>query len=166
MKLRINTTFGGDDYDGDTTFIHTSETARETEEELEEEDIYDDDEETHVEGNHGDYNAEEQPVWTFRAVYLGSLSCLFSFVLNKFFLYQTAQCIMSMVTFVAILYPMGYAMAKFMPKRRVYLRTFGLEFSLNPGPFDTREFVLMCILANTGAAYGGITSHSVHNRGL
>lgn len=153
MKPRTYTAFGANYDDPYITFSH----ANEREEGLEEEENYDD-------GDEDNYEDEEQPVWTFRVIYLGSLSCFFSFVLNKFFLYQTAQCIMSMVTVVAILYPVGYAMAKFMPKRSVYLPTFGLEFSLNPGPFDIREFVLICIFANTGAAYGGITSHSVHTQ--
>ncbi|KAI5655075.1 hypothetical protein M9H77_32262 [Catharanthus roseus] len=63
---------------------------------------------------------------------------------------------MSMLSVAAAEYPLGLIMAKFMPRRRVYLKTIRMEFSLNPGPFDVREFVLISIFANAGAAYGDL----------
>lgn len=106
---------------------------------------------------------EEESIWTFRVIFLGSISSIFLFIINKFFLYQNAQCIMSMLSVAAAEYPLGLIMAKFMPRRRVYLKTIRMEFSLNPGPFDVREFVLISIFANAGAAYGGITTHSIQH---
>lgn len=102
-------------------------------------------------------------IWTFRVLFLGSFSCIFMFVVNKFFIHSNEDCIMSMISISTILYPICLIWAKFLPKTIFYLRiisisSFGLEFCLNPGPFDIREFALISIFANSGAAYGSITT--------
>ncbi|CAI9116103.1 OLC1v1017171C1 [Oldenlandia corymbosa var. corymbosa] len=171
MKPRIRIVSEGDYIqirDPNSTFLGRSSEIEEEVDEIydDNEDVRDDDDDGEEEDDEaddkgGEYDYEEEPpVWTFRVLYLGSLSCLFLYILNKFFLYQTAQYIMSMVITVSILYPLGHIMAKLMPKRRVFLRNLGVEFSLNPGPFDIREFALISIFANSGGAYGGITSRS------
>jgi OPT oligopeptide transporter protein len=52
-------------------------------------------------------------------------------------------------------YPAGVAWEKVMPKRQ--FNTFGLKWSLNPGPFNLKEHTLITIMANVsfsqGAAY-------------
>lgn len=104
---------------------------------------------------------DDESLWTFRVMFLGSISCAVLLILNKYFLFQTTQCIMAMVSTLVILYPLGHIMAKLLPKRKVYFPILRLEFSLNPGPFDVREYALISIFANAGAVYSGITSYSV-----
>ncbi|KAL2512593.1 Oligopeptide transporter 2 [Abeliophyllum distichum] len=108
-----------------------------------------------------DEDEDDESLWTFRVMFLGSISCVALSILNKYFLFQTTQCIMAMVSALVILYPLGHIMAKVLPKRKVYFPILRLEFSLNPGPFDVREYALISIFANTGAVYSGITSYSV-----
>nr|GMC52430.1 oligopeptide transporter 2-like [Ipomoea batatas]GMC55117.1 oligopeptide transporter 2-like [Ipomoea batatas]GME14685.1 oligopeptide transporter 2-like [Ipomoea batatas] len=100
-------------------------------------------------------------VWTFRVFLLGSLSCVFLIIINKFYLQETAESVMSMVTTMAVAYPIAVVLAKRLPKRRIYVRAFDFEFALNPGPFSMREYVLISTLGNVGAVYGGLTSYSI-----
>ncbi|KAF9951058.1 hypothetical protein BGZ70_001132, partial [Mortierella alpina] len=48
-----------------------------------------------------------------------------------------------------ISYPAGQFMARVLPSRKFHL--FGSTFSLNPGPFNVKEHVLITILASCGA---------------
>jgi hypothetical protein len=52
-------------------------------------------------------------------------------------------------------FPVGVGWAKVMPTRQ--FNTFGLKWTLNPGPFNIKEHVLITIMANVsfsgGAAY-------------
>ncbi|KAL0361295.1 UNVERIFIED_CONTAM: hypothetical protein Sradi_3814000 [Sesamum radiatum] len=106
---------------------------------------------------------EEEPIWTFRMVLLGSISFVFLLILNKYFLKKTGECIMGMTSTLIVLYPLGYIMGKVVPNTRVYYPTlWGLEFSTNPGRFSGREYAMISILANMGAIIGGFTSNSYH----
>lgn len=104
---------------------------------------------------------EEGLIWTFRVMVLGSISFLILLVLNKYFLKEAGECIMSMASTMVVLYLLGYIMAKLIPKTVVYYPIFGLEFSINPGPFGLKEYAMISILANMGATIGGLTSYSV-----
>lgn len=46
--------------------------------------------------------------------------------------------------------PLGHLMARTLPKRVIFEGT-KWEFSLNPGPFNVKEHVLITIFANAGA---------------
>lgn len=50
-------------------------------------------------------------------------------------------------------------MARVLPERK--LRVFGHECSLNPGPFNVKEHVLISIFANAGAAFGSGSAYAV-----
>ncbi|KAK3016078.1 hypothetical protein RJ639_005673 [Escallonia herrerae] len=53
-------------------------------------------------------------------------------------------------------------MAKVLPTRTFGLPGFGSrEFSLNPGPFNVKEHVLISIFANAGAGFGGGAAYAV-----
>ncbi|KAL0325248.1 UNVERIFIED_CONTAM: hypothetical protein Sradi_5094100 [Sesamum radiatum] len=106
---------------------------------------------------------DEEPIWTFRMVLLGSISFIFLLILNKYFFKQTGECVMGMTSTLMVLYPLGYIMGKVVPDTRVYYPTLGgLEFSTNPGRFTGREYAMISILANMGAIIGGFTSNSYH----
>ena len=45
---------------------------------------------------------------------------------------------------------MGVFMAKILPTRK--FKTFGWEWSFNPGPFSLKEHVLISIMGSSGAA--------------
>lgn len=104
---------------------------------------------------------EDSSLWTFRVILLGSISFLFLLILNKYFVKETSECIMSMTSTLVVLYPLGYIMGIVVPRRMVYNRTLGLEFSTNQGPFALKEYAMISILANMGATIGGFTSYFI-----
>ncbi|GER53541.1 oligopeptide transporter [Striga asiatica] len=91
-----------------------------------------------------------QPVWTFRMWFLGLLSCVLLSFLNTFFSYRTEPLAITMISVQVATLPIGRFMAAVLPKRKFNL--FGLwEFTLNPGPFNMKEHVLISIFANAGS---------------
>ncbi|KAI8548486.1 hypothetical protein RHMOL_Rhmol07G0277400 [Rhododendron molle] len=99
------------------------------------------------------------PVWTFRMWSLGLLSCALLSFLNTFFAYRTEPLIISMISVQVATLPVGRFMARVLPERkfRIGLR----EYSVNPGPFNMKEHVLISIFANAGAGFGGGTAYAV-----
>ncbi|KAJ8762461.1 hypothetical protein K2173_007900 [Erythroxylum novogranatense] len=91
------------------------------------------------------------PVWTFRMWFLGILSCVVLAFLNTFFSYRTEPLTISMISVQVATLPIGRFMAKVLPKTKFQIPGFGdREFSLNPGPFNVKEHVLISIFANVG----------------
>lgn len=90
------------------------------------------------------------PVLTFRMWVLGITCCaLLSFV-NQFMWYRTNPMIISSISAQIVVVPLGHLMARTLPKR-VFFEGSRWEFSLNPGPFNVKEHVLITIFANSGA---------------
>uniref|UniRef100_A0A0V0H9J6 Putative oligopeptide transporter 2-like n=1 Tax=Solanum chacoense TaxID=4108 RepID=A0A0V0H9J6_SOLCH len=110
-----------------------------------------------------DDDDDDEPVWTFRVLLLGLLSFIFLIIITKYYLHETSECVVSMVWVMVFVYPIGFIMGKKLPKRKIYLRLIGLEFSLNPGYFNTKEYALISIIGNIGAVYGGLTSDFILN---
>ncbi|KAG5573382.1 hypothetical protein H5410_063148 [Solanum commersonii] len=110
-----------------------------------------------------DNDDDDEPVWTFRVLLLGLLSFIFLIIITKYYLHETSECVVSMVWVMVFVYPIGFIMGKKLPKRKIYLRLIGLEFSLNPGYFNTKEYALISIIGNIGAVYGGLTSDFILN---
>jgi hypothetical protein len=50
-------------------------------------------------------------------------------------------------------------MARVLPDRK--FSAFGREWSMNPGPFNVKEHVLICVFANAGAAFGNGGAYAV-----
>lgn len=113
--------------------------------------------------NDDDNDIDDEPVWTFRVLLLGLLSFIFLIIITKYYLHKTSECVVSMVWVMVFVYPIGFIMGKKLPKRKIYLRLIGLEFSLNPGYFNTKEYALISIIGNIGAVYGGLTSDFIFN---
>ncbi|KAK9270850.1 hypothetical protein L1049_026436 [Liquidambar formosana] len=102
------------------------------------------------------------PVWTFRMWFLGLTSCGLLSFLNTFFSYRTEPLLISMISVQVATLPIGRFMADVLPTTKFRLLGFGSrEFSLNPGPFNIKEHVLISIFANAGSAFGNGDAYAV-----
>jgi OPT family small oligopeptide transporter len=91
------------------------------------------------------------PVNTFRAWTLGILFAIIGTGLDQFFsLRQPGIYIYSIVGQI-VSYPCGTFMAWALPTKSITI--WGHSFSLNPGPFNQKEHMLITIMANV--SYGG-----------
>jgi hypothetical protein len=55
--------------------------------------------------------------------------------------------------------PVGHFMARVLPETK--RSAFGREWTMNPGPFNVKEHVLICIFANAGTAFGNGGAYAV-----
>ncbi|KAF5196052.1 Oligopeptide transporter [Thalictrum thalictroides] len=102
------------------------------------------------------------PVWTFRMWFLGIISCILLSFINQFFAYRTEPLIITQISVQIIALPIGQFMAAVLPTKKFHLLGFGSrDFSLNPGPFNIKEHVLISIFANAGAAFGGGNAYAI-----
>ncbi|XP_012068073.1 oligopeptide transporter 4 [Jatropha curcas] len=102
------------------------------------------------------------PVWTFRMWFLGLFSCCLLAFLNQFFAYRTEPLVITQITVQVATLPIGRFMAAVLPKTKFQIPGFGSrEFSLNPGPFNVKEHVLISIFANAGSAFGNGSAYAV-----
>ncbi|XP_047340578.1 oligopeptide transporter 6-like [Impatiens glandulifera] len=90
------------------------------------------------------------PVLTFRMWVLGIGSCVLLSFVNQFYWYRTEPLSLSSISAQIAVVPLGHLMAKTITKRK-FLEGSRFEFSLNPGPFNIKEHVLITIFANSGA---------------
>ncbi|KAM7528652.1 hypothetical protein LguiB_032062 [Lonicera macranthoides] len=88
------------------------------------------------------------PVMTFRAWFLGLTSCVILIFLNTFFIYRTQPFTISAVIMQIAILPIGKFMAATLPERKYSV--LGCSFSLNPGPFNIKEHVIITVFANCG----------------
>ncbi|KAI3969485.1 hypothetical protein MKX01_020046 [Papaver californicum] len=99
------------------------------------------------------------PVMTFRAWFLGTVSCTILIFLNTFFTFRTQPLTISAILMQIMVLPIGKFMASVLPKRDISI--LGTSFSLNPGPFNMKEHVIITIFANCGVASGGGDAYSI-----
>lgn len=97
------------------------------------------------------------PVLTFRMWFLGTLSCVLLSFLNQFFWYRTEPMVVTAISAQIAVVPLGQLMAAKITDR-VFFRGSRWEFTLNPGPFNVKEHVLITIFANSGAG----TVYAIH----
>ncbi|XP_004502063.1 oligopeptide transporter 7-like [Cicer arietinum] len=97
------------------------------------------------------------PVLTFRMWVLGTLSCVLLSFLNQFFWYRTEPLTITAISAQIAVVPLGQLMASKITKR-VFFKGTSWEFTLNPGPFNVKEHVLITIFANSGAG----TVYAIH----
>ncbi|KAH7659580.1 Oligopeptide transporter OPT protein [Dioscorea alata] len=84
------------------------------------------------------------PVLTFRTWFLGMISCILLSFLNQFFWYRKEPLSITSISAQIAVVPLA------LPPR-VFFAGSRLEFTLNPGPFNIKEHVLITIFANSGA---------------
>ncbi|KAI9200933.1 hypothetical protein LWI28_015275 [Acer negundo] len=102
------------------------------------------------------------PVYTFRMWFLGLFSCVVLSFLNTFFAYRTEPLVISMISVQVATLPIGRFMAKVLPETKFRIPGFGeRELSLNPGPFNMKEHVLISIFANAGAGFGSGAAYAI-----
>ncbi|KAI8869530.1 OPT superfamily oligopeptide transporter [Ramicandelaber brevisporus] len=88
------------------------------------------------------------PVVTFRSVVLGLLFVITQSGLNLFNSMRTApQHFVGTMIILLVSYPIGRILAFVLPKHK--FRTFGYEWTLNPGPFSIKEHALITIFVRT-----------------
>ncbi|GAU14323.1 hypothetical protein TSUD_308830 [Trifolium subterraneum] len=103
-----------------------------------------------------------QPVWTFRMWTLGISSVVLLSYMNTFFGYRTQPLLVTMISVQVATLPIGRFMAKVLPTTKFRIIGFGeREFSLNPGPFNMKEHVLISIFGNAGAAFGNGAAYAL-----
>ncbi|CAL5204095.1 unnamed protein product [Lathyrus oleraceus] len=90
------------------------------------------------------------PVVTFRMWVLGILSCVVLSFVNQFFWYRTQPLSVTSISAQIAVVPLGHFMARVLPTR-VFFKDTWFEFSMNRGPFNIKEHVLITIFANSGA---------------
>lgn len=91
------------------------------------------------------------PCLTFRTWVLGLTSCALLAFLNQFFGYRQNPLYVSSVSAQIVVLPLGKLMAATLPTRSYKVPITKWSFSLNPGPFNLKEHVLITILANAGS---------------
>ncbi|KAJ4716021.1 Oligopeptide transporter like [Melia azedarach] len=102
------------------------------------------------------------PVWTFRMWFLGLLSCALLSFLNQFFSYRTEPLVITQTTVQVATLPIGRFLAASLPEKKFRIPGCGSRlFSLNPGPFNMKEHVLISIFANAGSAFGSGSAYAV-----
>ncbi|KAL4628029.1 hypothetical protein ACB092_05G208600 [Castanea dentata] len=99
------------------------------------------------------------PCLTFRTWFLGITSCAVLAFLNQFFGYRQNALYISSVSAQIVVLPIGRFMAAYLPNKVIHILGTKWFFSLNPGPFNLKEHVLITIFANSG-------SNSVHALGI
>ncbi|XP_048541595.1 oligopeptide transporter 7-like [Triticum urartu] len=99
----------------------------------------------------------DTPVLTFRMWVLGMASCAVLSFLNQFFWYRKEPLTITAISAQIAVVPLGRLMAAALPER-AFLRGSRWEFTLNPGPFNVKEHVLITIFANAGAG----TVYAIH----
>lgn len=91
------------------------------------------------------------PVYTFRMWTLGLLSCVLLAFLNQFFSYRTEPLTITAVSAQIASLPLGQLMAATLPTRMFNVPFTKWQWTMNPGPFNMKEHVLITIFANAGA---------------
>ncbi|KAJ0965302.1 hypothetical protein J5N97_026440 [Dioscorea zingiberensis] len=91
------------------------------------------------------------PALTFRTWTLGLTSCALLAFLNQFFGYRQNALYISSVSAQIAVMPLGRLMAAWLPATVIRVPFIGWSFSLNPGPFNLKEHVLITIFANSGS---------------
>ncbi|XP_059073909.1 oligopeptide transporter 5 [Cryptomeria japonica] len=94
------------------------------------------------------------PVLTFRTWFLGIICCASLAFLNQFFGYRTIALTISSVAAQIAVLPVGRFMAAVLPTKELYIPGTKWSFSMNPGPFNMKEHVLITIFASAGS--GGV----------
>jgi len=91
------------------------------------------------------------PVYTFRMWTLGIISCVLLAFLNQFFSYRIEPLQVTALSAQIATLPLGRLMATFLPTTVWKVPFTNWRGSLNPGPFNMKEHVLITIFANAGA---------------
>jgi hypothetical protein len=90
--------------------------------------------------------------FTFRACFIGLLLVLVRSIFHTYFLFRTLPYILASIHFYLAAYPLGRFLAFVLP-RRIFTRW---NLSLNPGPFTSKEHMLIELMTLSTDAGSGI----------
>jgi OPT family oligopeptide transporter len=95
----------------------------------------------------------EMPTMTFRMWFLGLTLVFIGASLSAYFTFRYPAPFLLPSIVLLIAYPFGKALAFILPIRTWALPRIlgGSKFTLNPGPFNVKEHVLIYMMANVGA---------------
>ncbi|OLL24538.1 Sexual differentiation process protein isp4, partial [Neolecta irregularis DAH-3] len=99
------------------------------------------------------------PINTFRAWFIGLFFTIIGNGVNQLFSIRLPSIYIDTVVIQLIAFPCGKFFEKVLPTRK--FKTFGYEWSLNPGPFNHKEHILITIMANVSFSPGGIYVTSI-----
>ena len=99
---------------------------------------------------------EDVPASTVRAWILGMIFVTIGSGCNMLFSLRNPAIQITSIVAQLVSYPFGLAMAKWLPTKK--FKTFGVEWTLNPGPFNIKEHALITIMANVSFAQGAAYS--------
>ncbi|ODA76813.1 hypothetical protein RJ55_07329 [Drechmeria coniospora] len=102
------------------------------------------------------------PVGTFRALFIGTLFSILGTALQQLFSLRMPSINVSTYMVQVLSMPLGMAMARWMPAHEFSLA--GWKFTLNPGPFNQKEHLLVVMMANVsfeGAASGAYVARII-----
>ncbi|OCB84030.1 OPT oligopeptide transporter [Sanghuangporus baumii] len=93
------------------------------------------------------------PVNTFRMWFIGILFTIIISGVNQFFSMRYPSVFVSGLVAQLVAMPIGKAFERFLPTTR--FNTFGFVWSLNPGPFNIKEHVIITVMASvvSGGVY-------------
>ncbi|KAF9624539.1 hypothetical protein IFM89_011713 [Coptis chinensis] len=94
------------------------------------------------------------PCLTFRTWLIGISSCIILAFLNQFFGYRQNPLSLGSVSVQIVALPIGRFLAATLPTKQIRIPMTKWSFSLNPGPFNLKEHVLIIIMASAGS--GGV----------
>ncbi|XP_023544096.1 oligopeptide transporter 7-like [Cucurbita pepo subsp. pepo] len=97
------------------------------------------------------------PTFTFRTWLLGTIACMLLSFLNQFFYYRKEPLSVTSISAQIAVVPIGHLLASALTNR-VFFEGKKWKFTLNPGPFNQKEHVLITIFANSGAS----TVYAIH----
>ncbi|XP_021855683.1 oligopeptide transporter 1-like [Spinacia oleracea] len=92
------------------------------------------------------------PALTFRTWVLGLFSCILLAFINRFFGFRQNPLSVSSVAAQIAVTPIGRLMASTLPTKQIIIPFTNWSFSMNPGPFNLKEHVLITIFASCGAS--------------
>jgi OPT oligopeptide transporter protein len=88
---------------------------------------------------------------TVRAWILGMLFVTVVAAVNMFLSMRSPAISVPVVVVILIVYPIGELWARIVPMRK--FRTFGIEWTFNPGPWTIKEHTVVTLMANVTTGY-------------
>ena len=97
---------------------------------------------------------QREPILTFRFWILSTFWVSAGCMISSFYYFKPYSTTLSTVTVQLLAWAMGTSMARWLPKR--VFQTFGYQWTLNPGPFNSKEhaLVVISVWGSQHTAYG------------
>jgi hypothetical protein len=94
---------------------------------------------------------DNSPANTVRAWILGMIFVTVVAAINMLLSMRSPALTVPTVVVILLVYPLGLLWAKFVPTKT--FRTFGVEWTTNPGPWTIKEHTVVTLMANVTSGY-------------